>query len=252
MALSTTLLYIQSIRLPKYKFVFWFLSALGAFCVFIKANSGMGKVVLIALFALLGFLRFIKRLPPRVAFACMGVFLAIGISLIILITHNAEYIIVEKLGKDMTLTGRTLFWPIIVNIINKKPLLGYGYDGFWQPWRGEDNPASPVVLPNGFAPPHSHNGFLDIALESGWLGLGLFIITLMIGVYYGVLHLTQSKDPAAAMPLVIFTWIVLINITENGINDLSTSWVFFVLMITRLTLEMAEKNPEKYSDLRPT
>ncbi|MEQ9671204.1 O-antigen ligase family protein [Coleofasciculus sp. G2-EDA-02] len=248
MALSTILLYIQSVRLPQYKIIFGFLSALGAFCVFIKANSGMGKVVLIVLFTLLGFLRFIKRLPPRVAFACMGLFLAIGISLVILITHNAEYLIVEKLGKDMTLTGRTLFWPIIVNIINRQPLLGYGYDGFWQPWRGEDDPASPIVLPNGFVPQHSHNGYLDIGLESGWLGLSLFIITLMINVYYGVLHLTQSKDPAAVMPLVIFTWIVLINVTENGINDLSVSWVFLVLMTTRLTMEMAENNSRKYSE----
>ena len=248
MALSTILLYIQSVKMPKYKFLFWFLSALGAFCVFIKANSGMGKVVLITLFALLGFLRFIKRLPPRVAFAGMGVFLALGISLVILITNNAEYIIVEKLGKDMTLTGRTLFWPIIVNIINRQPFVGYGYDGFWQPWRGDDNPASPIVLPNGFVPQHSHNGYLDIGLESGWLGLSLFIITLMINVYYGVLHLIQSKDPSAAMPLVIITWIVLINVTENGINDLSVSWVFLVLMTTRLTMEMVEKNSKKYSE----
>jgi len=113
MALSTILMYLQSVHLPQYKLPFLALAALSVFCVQ-QAGSGMGKALIVILISLIWFLRFLKRLPPRVAFACLGIFMSIGIYLSILIADNAEYIIVEKLNKDITLTGRTLFWPLIV------------------------------------------------------------------------------------------------------------------------------------------
>lgn len=235
MALTAVLLYLQSVRLPKYRWLFLGLAALAIFCVQ-KANSGMAKVVLMVLISLLGFLRFVRRLPPRLAFACMGVFLAIGMALVIFLTENAEYIVVEKLGKDMTLTGRTYIWPLVIAAINKRPWLGYGYQGFWQPWRGDANLGLEIITPDGFIAMHSHNGFLDMALELGWGGLSLFIISLLMNIYYGVRHLTRSKGPESVLPLLIFTWIVITNITEVGINLISRSWVFYVLMTARLTM----------------
>jgi O-antigen ligase len=172
----------------------------------------------------------------------MGVFLAIGVSLVILITENAEYIIVEKLGKDMTLTGRTYIWPQVVQEINKRPWIGHGYQGFWQPWLPEPNPALHMVTPSSFRAMHSHNGFLDMALDVGWVGLSLFILSLLTNIYYGVLHLTRSKEPESVFPLLIFSWIVIINITEVGINSISPSWIFYVLMTARLSLDNALAN----------
>lgn len=241
MALTGILMYLQSVRLPKYRWLFLGLAALALFCLQ-RSNSGMAKVILVTLMALLLFLRFIKRLPPRLAFASMGVFLAVGVSVVILITQNAEYIIVEKLGKDMTLTGRTYIWPLLVEAIKKRPWLGYGYDGFWQPWRESDNPALSIRPPelDGFIPPNGHNGFLDIALQTGWIGLGVFIISLLIDIYYGVLYLTRTKEPESVLPLLIFTWIVLLSITESFINTISMVWILYVLMTVRLTIETVE------------
>jgi O-antigen ligase len=238
MDLTVILMYLQSVRIPKYKLLFLSLAALAVFCVF-QSQGGMARVLLVLLISLLGFLRFIRRLPPRLAFASMGIFLAIGISLVIMITENAEYIIVEKLGKDMTLTGRTYVWYRVVDAINRRPWFGYGFEGFWQPWRGLDNPAIHIVVTeaNNFRPEHSHNGYLEIALKTGWLGLGIFILSLLIGIYYGVLHLTRSKEPESVLPLTIFTWIVMLNITDGGIETISMHWIVYVLMTARLTME---------------
>jgi len=240
MAIVPILMYLQSVRIPKYKWLFLGLAALGVFCVQ-QSKSGMAKVLFILLLSLLGFLRFIKRLPPRLAFACMGMFLALGISLIILISENAEYIIVEKLGKDMTLTGRTYIWSVVVPAINQHPWLGYGYDGFWQPWRGLDNPSNIIRHPkfNGFIPMHSHNGFLDMALNVGWVGFALFIFSSLINIYYGVQHLTRSEGPESVLPLVVLTWVLMSNITETGINAITSSWILYVLMTARLTIDIS-------------
>ena len=248
MAMSVILFYLQSVRVPKYRLFFIGIAAIAVFCTQ-QSHSGMGKVLLIILILLLVFLRFIRRLPPRLAFASMGIFLAIGVSIVILITDNAEYIVVEKLGKSMTLTGRTYIWPLVVAAINRRPLFGYGYEGFWQFWRGLDNPAITIRPPelNGFIPESSHNGYLEIGLEVGWIGLIVFILSLVTGIYYGVLHLTRSKEPEAVLPLLIFTWIVMISITEVGINQITMLWIVYVLMTTRLTLDTAENysnNPQ--------
>ncbi|MFP5273326.1 O-antigen ligase family protein [Coleofasciculus sp.] len=243
MAMAFTLMYLQSIRQPKYKFLFLSLAALALFCVF-QSQGGLARVLLVVLISLLGFLSFIRRLPPRLAFASMAVFLAIGISIAILITENAEYIIVEKLGKDMTLTGRTYVWYRVVNAINRHPWLGYGYEGFWQFWQGSDNPGLAITVTeaggDGFIPHHSHDGYLDVGLNSGWLGLALLIVSLLTAIYYGSLHLTRHKNSEALFPLITLTWIVMINTTDGGIEQISIPWILSVVMTTRLTMETVE------------
>lgn len=238
MSMSAIFLYLQSLRVPKYRWLFLSLAGLSVFTLQ-QANSGMAKVLFIVLISLLGAIRFIRRLPPRLAFALMGFFLAIGVAFMILITENAEYIIVDQLGKDLSLTGRTYFWPLVVNAINKHPIFGHGYQGFWQPWRGIDNPALPIRSPRlgGFIPEHSHNGFLDIGLDIGWLGLALFIISLLINIYYGVVHVIRNKEVESSIPLVIFTWLIITNVTETGIATISFVWILYILMTARLTMD---------------
>lgn len=243
MALSAILLYLKSRTMPKYKIIVLGLIILSL--IFTQqVESGMAKALTVILICLLVFLEFLKTLSPRIAFACISVFLAIGISMVILITENAEYIIVEKLGEDITLTGRTLFWPLIVNAINKHPLFGYGYLGFWQEWRGSDDPSYNIRTPTGFKAMHSHNGFLDIAVDFGWIGLSLFIISLLVNIYYGVLHLIRTKDTTAGLPLIIFTWLVISNVTETNIVTINNGWTFYVLMTARLTMDMDAKKQD--------
>lgn len=252
MSLTTVLLYIQSLRVPKYKLQFWGLTALSALAAH-KADSGMGKILLIVLVVQLVLIYFIKRLNPRLAFAAMVFFLAIGICVTILITENAEYIIVEKLGKDMTLTGRTKFWPLIVNAINRYPLLGYGYEGFWQPWRGNDNPGLAIRTASlgNFIPMHSHNGFLDLALAIGWLGLIVFIFSLLGNIYKAVLYMKRHNEPEALLPLTILTWIVMTNITEIGLISIDKQWIFYVLITVRLSLDTVGESLFSSTNIRP-
>ena len=232
MALAVVLFYIQSNRVPKYQWLFLCLAALAVFLVQ-KSNSGMAKVILIVLISLFIFLRFIRKLPPRIAFASMSFFLAIWLSVVIIITTNAEYIIVEKLGKDMTLSGRTTIWEEIGQV-NERPWFGYGYDGFWQFWRGIDNPAYSIKTDSGFVPHNSHNGFIEIWLTVGWVGLALFMYSFLTNIYNALRYLIQNQEQESALPLLIFTWILIIAITEFFIMRIGTHWMFYVLMTTQL------------------
>ena len=66
-----------------------------------------------------------------------------------------------------------------VAAISKRPLLGYGYGGFWRGLSGE---SGNVISYVGFGVPHAHSGYLNIWLQIGAVGLGLFLASLFIAL----------------------------------------------------------------------
>jgi len=83
-------------------------------------------------------------------------------------------LIAELLGRDSTLSGRTAIWEQVWVAILKHPILGYGFAAFWQGMKGE---SYNVILALRFVILHAHNGFLEIWLELGAVGLLLFFLS---------------------------------------------------------------------------
>jgi O-antigen ligase len=83
-------------------------------------------------------------------------------------------LIAELLGRDSTLSGRTAIWEQVWVAILKHPILGYGFAAFWQGMKGE---SYNVILALRFVIFHAHNGFLEIWLELGAVGLLLFFLS---------------------------------------------------------------------------
>lgn len=209
-----------------------------SFIAMIKGESGASKVLLVVLIGLWLYLGFVKKLKVQWAFVSVILFMIVSICLTIIVTENIEFIVVDTLNKDLTLTGRTDFWPLIVNKINHHPILGYGISGFWQPWRGADNPAGDlIVAKSGFQPMHSHNGFLDLGLDLGWLGLSLFTVSFFVNVAKGVVYLGRTRLPEAGLPLLLLTYTLMTNLTETGLLGVTSIWFWYVATTTRLSLD---------------
>ena len=88
------------------------------------------------------------------------------------------WFITHVLGKDPTMTGRTVLWQIALNQIAQHPLLGSGYDAFWIQgnllpegiWREFQ-----IDSRSGF---NFQNTLLEVAVELGWIGAGLLAMML--------------------------------------------------------------------------
>ena len=79
------------------------------------------------------------------------------------------------LFNDATFTGRTQIWAFVWDHIKERPLLGHGYQGFW----GIPNsPKYRAELPFIAKMAHGHNGILDTILNSGVVGLVLYLILI--------------------------------------------------------------------------
>jgi O-antigen ligase len=94
----------------------------------------------------------------------------------VLVTAMIVPVFMEQLlpliGKDSTLTGRTIIWDYSFQCFVERPLLGYGTGSIW-------GLLPDYALFKVFRPGHSHNLYFEILLQLGLLGL-CFVIWGMV------------------------------------------------------------------------
>lgn len=119
-----------------------------------------------------------RRVASRTSMALLLVILgvvAVGAAVII---PNLPALL-ETVGRDPTLTGRTEIWAVLMQSIAKRPLEGYGYYAFWQGLVGE---SGIVIHRLNWTFGYAHNGYIEIMLQLGLGGLALFLVTLFGGL----------------------------------------------------------------------
>jgi O-antigen ligase len=115
---------------------------------------------------------------------------------------------------DPTFTGRTDLWTFAVGKIAERPWLGYGFHSFWQV--GDSSPAwqgAPGFLQRT---PHAHEGYLDLLLQGGFVGLGLFAaMFLMVSAW-----ISRATDESPVIGWLLATLMLY----EGLVNLLETTW----------------------------
>ena len=92
----------------------------------------------------------------------------------------------EDVSTIVTLAGRTELWQSLLHYVYERPLLGYGYGGFWIPQR-----ITALTQHEGWELGSAHSQYLDIALSVGVLGLvaycstGLAALWRLVSGYWG-------------------------------------------------------------------
>jgi exopolysaccharide production protein ExoQ len=119
------------------------------------------------------------RLQPlvRVALAVLMVLL-ITFFIVLATFYFQEFSeVLEIFGKDLTLTGRIFLWEHAQSSISDNPILGVGYQAYWQ----QGNPGAEECWAyaglTGKFGYHFHNTFLEVAVELGFVGLGILLVT---------------------------------------------------------------------------
>jgi exopolysaccharide production protein ExoQ len=150
-------------------------------------------------------------------------------------------IIFASFSKDTSLTGRTDIWISIIEMAFRRAWLGYGYDSFWL---GFDGPSAEVWYAASWHPPHAHNGFLDLWLSLGLLGLILLSLSFIDTLSKGFFWLRYSnKTPDGFLPLIFMTFLILSNLTESALmkqNDILT--VLYVAISYSLIIVTSTQN----------
>ena len=145
---------------------------------------------------------------------------------------------VGYLGKDPSLTGRFVLWGLSMTWIREKPLLGYGFDAFWSDYYG---PAADFRIASGWLlAPHAHNGFINLWLDLGLIGV-LFFVLSFATTYRQALDLAKmTKTREGLWPVTFLTFLFVYGLTEISFlsrNDLF--WILYVSVMFGLRISFA-------------
>ncbi|WP_292258789.1 O-antigen ligase family protein [Brevundimonas sp.] len=148
--------------------------------------------------------------------------------------------ILEALGKDPSLTGRTDIWASLMRRVAERPWTGYGYSAFWI--RGSE-PAAFVRHETDWPVPSAHNGWIDVLVQLGWPGVVLVGGLTALTAGLTILRLGGSGLREGGWGLAYLCVFVLLSLSESIlIHHQDLPWVLFLAILTRaLTADPAPR-----------
>lgn len=173
-------------------------------------------------------LRWVRRHPTRMHTVVLASALVTGVAM----ASGVDEAIVHALGRNTDLTGRTEIWKTVLPMA-RNPIIGAGFESFWN--------ASADTLHRFTGPAaqmfnnlvSAHNGYIDVYLNLGWVGVCLIVIILITG-YWRASKAFQRDAESGGLILAYIITAGIYAITEAGFRMLTPTW-FFLLMAMALS-----------------
>ena len=140
-------------------------------------------------------------------------------------------LVLDALGRDRSLTGRTDIWADVFNV-EFNPLVGTGFESFWLGSRLDY-----LWAKYSFHPNQAHNGYIETYLNLGWIGVGLLAILLVSG-YRNVIKTFRHGAALGSLGLPFFLVAVSYNFTEAAFKVMNPVWIAFLLAIASTPLPL--------------
>ena len=132
----------------------------------------------------------------------------------------------ELVGKDSTLTGRTDLWAAVIDAVEQHPWLGYGMGAFWR------GPLSEAIRAIPWHPRSAHSGYLELALDLGLCGAVLVLVPLLLNLRRAFQRGLFEASPLELWPPLYLTLVLALNIPRSGLlrpHDLN--WALYVAAV---------------------
>lgn len=142
------------------------------------------------------------------------------------------------LGRTANMTGRTPLWrDLFLNFYLKKPLLGYGYGALWM----QESFRLLMQSRHGWKYPvyFADNGFLDILLNLGGVGLGLFLAMFFTALARGARKVRMTGSWKYIFLLLVLLYVALGNLAYSFLLEVDY-FVWMLLLIVVFLLRMTE------------
>ncbi|HXJ12316.1 MAG TPA: O-antigen ligase family protein [Candidatus Limnocylindrales bacterium] len=185
-----------------------------------------------------------------------GTILNLAVMLAILVPFSAMFLgigsgLVENLGRNTTFTGRTAIWRCAIPMVGN-PVIGEGFESFWLGQRLVD---IEKCIDQGLN--QAHNGYIEVYLNLGWLGVILLGILLVTG-YRRTVAAARFQTRAGSLRLAYFVVAVAYDFSEGGFKMMNPVWICLLLAIAIVpatpspaTLDISSDGQDRRLSTRP-
>jgi exopolysaccharide production protein ExoQ len=136
-------------------------------------------------------------------------------------------------GRNSTFTGRTELWSILLGM-HTNVLLGTGYESFWL------GPRLQMIWAKFAVVNEAHNGYLEIYINLGLIGLSL-LIGFLISSYRNICKRLTPPTSFGSLSLALWTVLLFYNVTEAAFKGSQLMWLTFLLGAISVTAKEQEQ-----------
>lgn len=232
-ALSAAILLLQMVELGRqrrwWKFAACSVVYLLALLVALKSRSAAAYFLVPILHALIGGAMLWRSHRQRIEKRHYWLAFVLAGAIAVLLLIKLE-LVFGLFNKDVTMTGRTKLWAFIINeYVDQRPMLGYGFNAMW----GDSRFQSAAYDRLNFVPVIGDNGFLDIVLGLGIIGLVLFLVTYLAAWWRSIRMLVKGETLASSLPLVLMVFSLFANISYSFLLEIEVFvWGWIVIILT--------------------
>jgi O-antigen ligase len=204
----------------------------GFFLAFTESKSPIGLLLPVLI---LSFLLTRLRSPTTKFIAAIGLPLGIASLTIGSVSFDSIHTLVGRLISDPSFTGRDEIWRFALDHIAERPIIGFGFQAFWGT---SDLVSAWSYLESwGYRASDAHNGFLNIAVMTGLVGLVVSMIWVFVQPLLDHMRTPPERADPALTLLFLQIWLFdlcLCGFESELFNGGSVLWFMMVVSIAGL------------------
>ncbi|WP_418223342.1 O-antigen ligase family protein [Clostridium isatidis] len=187
----------------------------------LMSKSSTGILIVVLFLPLMIFINNDKKLK-------IAIISSMAFSMILpLMNLNSKFlnkIIGNFFGKNLTFSGRKYIWEYTFKHFIDNPIIGYGFNSIDTLFRKKVIPVYDRVAA------HSHNGFLEVFLQNGLIGL-IFIIIIIFIYFRNIQYFSMFEKRLLRVYMIVF---IIFNSMEPYLLQqisLCTFWLVGIFII---------------------
>ncbi len=167
-------------------------------------------------------LSFFGQHPQRIHALVLTTILLAGIAML----FGGEATVAGSLGRNTDLGDRTKIWAAVIPVCPNS-FVGAGFESFWNGY-GKYVTGELSIYERGLN--SAHNGYIEVWLNLGWIGIGL-IAMLLISGYRRACAAFRPNPVVGSLMLAYVAADSLYSITEAGFRIMTPTLIFLFLVI---------------------
>ena len=152
--------------------------------------------------------------------------------------------VLGSVGKDSTLTGRTVLWGFAIDGIKQNPWIGHGFKGWW-------DPSNPNVFFLRYVIGQDlwyfHNVFLEMGVSFGLVGVFLMLLTLATAYRRAVRNFLRSASAIDIWNIFFLIYVTIDCVAENALFVNHSMHQLIFAMVFASTARSASERAHRYT-----